>query len=270
MKKQKDPRYAADDLPKIKNPFGYLYRCFAKVFTYITFGIGTFIIVIFIFPLLHLFWRDKATFRKNGHYFISTVLHGVCNFMSILRVSTYEVSDLKALRELKSCVIVANHPSLLDVVYTFAFVRNANCIIRAGLRNSPVAGIVRPLYVANDDDFDTMVAECEKSLKSGENLIIFPEGTRTPRHGTNPYKKGAARIALKTGCNVQPLHIGGGDKYGLGKHDPFYKAHPTHRYHYKFTVLPQITMDKYKDLEPAIAAKHLTDDMRTIIESVND
>ena len=270
MSKKIDPKYAADDLPKVKNPFSYLYRTFAKIFVYIFFGLGTLLICLFIFPLLHLFWRDKATFRKNGHYFISCVLGFVCNVMSFLRVSTYEVSDLKALRNLHSCIIVANHPSLLDVIYTFALVRNADCIIRAGLRNSPVAGIVRPLYIANDNDFDVMVAACEKSLKSGDNLIIFPEGTRTPRHGINPYKKGAARIALRTGCNIQPLHIAGGDKYGLGKHDPWYKVHPTHRYHYKFTVLPQITMDKYKDLEPAIAAKHLSDDMRAVIESIND
>lgn len=269
-KKNIDPKYSADDLPKVKNPFMYLLRCIVKSLCFLFFGIGTFLIVLFCFPVLHLVWHDKATFKKKGRIFVAGVLNMFVNIMHFIRISRYEVPDIEKLRNLHSCVIVANHPSLLDVVYTFAFVRDADCIIRAGLKSSPVSGIVRPLYISNDGDFDEMVKDAKKSLDSGANLIIFPEGTRTPRHGTNPYKKGAARIALETGYPVQPLHIGGGDKYGLGKHEPFYKAHPTHAYLYKFTVLPQITMDKYEGLAPAIAAKRLTDDMRASIDSVQD
>lgn len=270
MKKEIDPKYSADDLPKIRNPFAYAWRCFRKFFCYIFFGIGTFLIVIFCFPILHLVWHNKATFKKNGRIFVAGVLNFFVQTMRVFRISRYEISDPETLKNLKSCIIVANHPSLLDVIYIFSFVRNADCIIRAGLKSSPVSGIVKPLYIPNDGDFDEMVKEAKKSLDNGSNLIIFPEGTRTPRHGTNPYKKGAARIALETGCTVQPIHIGGGDKYGLGKHDPFFAVHPTHSYFYKFTVLPQITMDKYKDLSPTIAAKHLTDDMRKEIDSVQD
>ena len=69
---------------------------------------------------------------------------------------------------------------------------------------------------------------------------------------------------------IQSCSYCSGDKYGLGKYDPFYKAHPTNAYLYKFTVLPQISMDKYKGLSPAIAAKRLTDDMRSSIDSVQD
>lgn len=270
MSKNLDPKYSPDDLPEITDPFAYMWRCFRKVFCYVFFGIGTFLIVVFCFPILHLIWRDKDTFKKNGRVFVAGILNFFVQTMRFVRISKYEISDIEAMKKLESCVIVANHPSLLDVIYTFAFVRNADCIIRAGLKSSPVSGIVKPLYIANDGDWDQMVADAKRSLDSGSNLIIFPEGTRTPRHGINPYKKGAARIALETGCNVQPLHIGGGDKYGLGKHDPFYKVHPTHSYLYRFTVLPQIKMDKYKGLSPTIAAKRLTDDMRELIDSVKD
>ena len=268
MKKQIDPKYAADDLPKIKNYFTYFLRVFLKLLCFAFFGIGTFIIVFFVFPILKLVWHNPQTFKHNGRIFISNIFTFFINFMHVLGVSKYKIDDREKLKNLSSCVIVLNHPSLIDVVYTFAFIHNADCIIKGGLKQSPVSGIVKPLYISNDGDFDDMVEKCKISLHSGSNLIIFPEGTRTPRHGTNPYKKGAARIALETGCNVQPIHIGGSDKYGLGKHDPVYKVHPTDTYYYEFTVLPQITMDKYKDLSPTVAAKHLTDDMRAAIESV--
>ena len=98
-------------------------------------------------------------------------------------------------------------------------------------------------------------------------MIIFPEGTRTPRHGTNQYKKGAARIALAAGANVQPLHIGGNDKYGLGKGESLLCVNHQERYKYEFTVLPQIPPSNYAGLNESIAAKRLTDDMRKAIEN---
>jgi len=131
-----------------------------------------------------------------------------------------------------------------------------------------MSGIVKNLYILNNEDFDALQSDCARTLKEGNNLIIFPEGTRTPRNATNPYKKGAARIALAAKANVQPIHIGGNDKYGLGKHDSFFKSNHTEKYFYDFKVLPQISMEKYESLPDSIAAKHLTDDMRAVIDSV--
>ena len=37
MAKQIDPKYAADDLPKVKNPFLYAYRTIAKLLVYLLF-----------------------------------------------------------------------------------------------------------------------------------------------------------------------------------------------------------------------------------------
>lgn len=272
MSKNIDPRYSHDDIEPIKNYPAYIFRCFRKLLCFLYFGVGTLIIIFVLFPILHLFFWTKKSFRKHGHCMISAILQHFLWLMKLLHVSKIEISkeDKQTLRNLKSTVIIANHPSMLDVLHMFSFVRNADCIVKADLKKSLVSGIVRRLYITNDNDFDVMVAKCKECMEDGSNLIIFPEGTRTPRHGTNPYKKGAARIALGTGFNVQPVHIGGNDKYGLGKHDNLLCMNHSGPYIYKFKVLPQITMDKYKDLNPTIAAKHLTEDMKEILESVQE
>mgnify|MGYP002861782976 FL=1 len=258
---------AQDDLPKITNYPAWLWRVIRKAFVVVFFGIGSVIIGLIVFPLLRLFIRDKKAFKKTGHVFISVVLDFYIHVMAWIRISTYKIDDLKTMRALKGCVIVANHPSLLDVIYILTFTRDADCIVKAGLKKSLVSAIVQALYITNNIDFETMQNECVESLHNGGNLIIFPEGTRTPRHGTNQYKKGAARIALAAGANVQPLHIGGNDKYGLGKGESLLLVNPKERYKYEFKVLPQISMEKYQGLSESIAAKHLTDDMRAVIES---
>lgn len=257
-----------NDLPPIKNYPAYSWRVARKIFVVAVFGLGSLINGLIVLPLLRLFIRNKLAYKRIGHKFISLSLDFYIHLMAACRVCSYKINDLKAMRALKGCVIVANHPSLLDVVYIFAFVRDANCIVKAGLKKSWVSAIVRSIYILNNTDFDSMQNECVQALHEGGNLIIFPEGTRTPRHGSNPYKKGAARIALAAGANVQPIHIGGNDKYGLGKGESMLCVNRQERYKYEFTVLPQITMEKYQGLGESIAAKRLTDDIREVILAV--
>ena len=115
-----------------------------------------------------------------------------------------------------------------------------------------------------------MCARCKELLELVCNVIIFPEGTRSPRHGRNSYKKGAARIALKTGANVQPVFIGGRDKYCLGKHDPWWSYNHVERLLYHFQLLSEIDVSQYKDLSEPIAAKHLTEKMEEVIRGAGD
>lgn len=267
MKQIPDPRYIPEDYPPIKNYVLYAWRVARKLFVTGFFMLGTGIIVTIVFPFIKLFSHDRERFRKAGHHFISLTLDTFVHFLQWFHVSLYKIDDLKAMRNLKGCVIVANHPSLLDVIYTFTFNRNSDCIVKADLNKGWVSGITKNLYISNNIDFDAMIEECVTCLKEGSNLIIFPEGTRSPYHGDpNPYKKGAARIALAAGANVQPMHIGGNIKYGLGKYEPMYWAPHDGPYRYEFQVLKQIDIHNYDGLAPTIAAKRLSDDMREIID----
>lgn len=47
------------------------------------------------------------------------------------------------------------------------------------------------------------------TVKNGENLVIFPEGTRSPKEHLNEGKSGAALIAAKAGVNIVPVGICG-------------------------------------------------------------
>lgn len=257
-----------NDLPPITNYPAWLWRVIRKLFVVLVFGVGSLFISIIVFPILRIFNRDKLSFRRAGHIFISLALDFYIHLMSLVRISTYTINDLKTLRNLRGCVIVSNHPSMLDVVYFLAFVRDTNCIVKAALKKSFLSAIVQNVFITNNTDFEIMQNDCVAALRQGGNLLIFPEGTRTPRHGTNQYKKGAARIALAAGANIQPVHVGGNDKYGLGKGESLLCVNHQERYKYVFTVLPQIDVSKYQGLSESIAAKRLTDDMRAVIESV--
>lgn len=264
-KKSVDPKYAHDDLPKVKNYLFYHYHCFMKLFSYLYFGLGAVILALLVFPWFRLFIWDKEQFGIKTRAFVSHTFRVFINLMRFFGVVRVKVEDKEMLRNLRGKIIVANHPSVLDFVFIMSMVPTATCIVRGNLVKSPLGGVIKSSYITNTTDFDEMCEECKKLLALGCNVIIFPEGTRTPRHGRNSYKKGAARIALKSGSDVQPIYIGGSDKYSLGKNDPWWSYNHVERLLYDFKVLEEIKIDQYENDSEPIAAKHLTEKMEEVI-----
>ena len=44
-------------------------------------------------------------------------------------------------------------------------------------------------------------------MAQGNWVIMFPEGTRTPRGGQGTYKSGGTRLAVETGAPVVPIAV---------------------------------------------------------------
>ncbi len=257
-------------LPKIKNIFSYTYYCISKICAIIFFGLGAVILAILVFPFIRLFTLGRKDFGIIARAYVSHTFRVFLKNLDICKTCMLKVEDKKAFRNIHSKVIIANHPSLLDFVYIMSLVPNSTCIVRGGLTHTPLRGVIKQAYITNTTDFDDVLVECKKLTDQGCNVIIFPEGTRSPRVGRNNYKKGAARIALYCGCDVQPMFIGGSDKYGLGKHDPLWSYNHVEKYLYDIKMLPVISVEQFKDLSEPIAAKHLTEEMEKVIRAAGD
>lgn len=269
-KKELDEKYNHKDMPKIENYLFNFCGCFMKIFAITVFGVGAVILAVFVFPFIRLFTLHRKDFGVVARAYVSHTFRVFLGFLNILHVSIRKVENEDDYRNIHSKIIIANHPSLLDFVYIMSLVPNSTCIVRGGLTKTPLRGVIKQAYITNTTTFEDMCVECKKLTDMGCNVIIFPEGTRTPRHGKNNYKKGAARIALYCGCDVQPIFIGGSDKYGLGKHDPLWSYNHVEPYLYDLKKLPVISIDEYKDLSEPIAAKRLTDKMEQVLNSAGD
>ncbi|MCR5253917.1 MAG: 1-acyl-sn-glycerol-3-phosphate acyltransferase [Treponema sp.] len=269
MTPEEKAKYSREGLPKIKNIFTYSFNVLLKIIFLIYFGVGAMILAIVVFPFLRLY-AIKKDFGVVARAYVSRTFRDFLKQLSILGGSKVVVQDREYFKNIHGKVIVANHPSLLDFVYIMSLVPNSNCIVRGGLTKTPLAGVIKQAYITNTTEFDDLCKLCKETIDKGNNVIIFPEGTRSPRHGKNNYKKGAARIALYSNANVLPLFIGGTDKYGLGKKDPLFSYNPVERYVYDIQVLPEIDISEYKDLSEPIAAKHVTEKMESLIRAAGD
>ena len=258
------------ELPQVSNRPLYAYRVFAKWLSFFAFGFCTLVLVTFIFPAMRLFLHPREKFTKYGRRFVSFSMRGYVSFMHFLKALDLKTGNREAFRNLSSKIIVANHPSLLDIIMLLSLVPNADCIVNTRLnRNIIVRGVIRQLYILNSLNFEDLLKACNDSLNQGNCLIIFPEGTRTPRHGKITLKKGAARIALASGCGIVPLHIGGTDKYGLGKKDPWTAFNPAERYVYQIDMEKEINPENYMTLHLPAAVRTLTKDLYSVLFRTN-
>ena len=201
--------------------------------------------------------------RKFNHrYFkifvkLATILGGI----------SLSVENKGALTELRSKVVIANHPSLFDVVILFSLIPNADCIVKGELiQNKFISLIIKNLYIPNNIPFEDQLEHAKKSMEEGNNLIIFPEGTRSKPGEPWEFKKGAARFALYSKNDVIPIFFGGNEKIGLRKHDKLLQFHPTERYKYILKVLPSISIKEFEDMPMTKSATKLTHKMKEILE----
>jgi len=103
-------------------------------------------------------------------------------------------------------LIIANHPTLLDVVVLISRLPQADCIVKRELWNHVFLGaIVRSAGYISNDDGPELTEAAMRRLEAGRKVIIFPEGTRSLPEGLRPFTKGFAHIAVRSHCLLWPV-----------------------------------------------------------------
>ena len=109
-------------------------------------------------------------------------------------------------------IIVANHPTLIDVVFLLGIIPGASTVVKASLLKNPFtkAPIRASGYISNDVGPDALEVFREE-LDEGSSFLIFPEGTRTPINlapGEYPkIHRGVAALAIQTQKPLTPVRI---------------------------------------------------------------
>jgi len=127
-----------------------------------------------------------------------------CKFGAI-RLDT---KDLEKLRDIRGQIVVANHPGLLDAVILLSYVPRGVCIMRSDLRRDLTLRALSRLagYISNDKG-TALIREGIAHLRKGDNIVVFPEGTRTQGKGIGSFKSGFALMAIRASAPVQSVLV---------------------------------------------------------------
>lgn len=249
--------------------FKKIIRSVFAAFCFSTFGIGALSIGCVVFVLIRLFVRNPEKRRAAFSYTVHAswiFFVGLMSFCGLIRVHISSV-DRKKLKSLRGVIVVANHPSLIDVVIVVSLVRQPICLVKSSLSaNFFMRPIISNVYVNNDISYPDLLAQSAASLAAGHNLVIFPEGTRTRPGVDMRLQNGASRLALDTNADIIPVRIDQSERI-LGKGQPWYSVGSrcvTYRLSVKRTIRPKPFCCNGKP--GGVNARHLTAELKKSIE----
>lgn len=159
----------------------------------------------------------------------------------------------------RAYIIVSNHKSMMDVVpAAVATDRPVHFIAKKELWDSKFgkwfAVKCECIPVSRDGNDVRAMMQAMKYLKNGENVCIFPEGTRNKSEEIFlPFKSGAAALAIKTKTPIIPMI-----QYRK-KVKPFRKAHILYGEPFEFTEYygKKLTPEEIEECDEALRQRML-------------
>ena len=227
------------------------------------FGLGGLLIGSAVFPIFLLIYKSK----KQRKMFVNTIHYSWRLFvwiMCVLRLIQVKCPGYKKLKSLRGTIVIANHPSLIDVVILVSKIPNSVCVVKESLfRNIFVRKVIGKTYMSNTMNPDEFIANGADILSNGYNIIIFPEGTRTIPNKVVHLHRGFAYLHLATGADILPIKITN-DPQILGKMQKWWDI-GTKPSVYNIIVNPTICFDKKNTQTKRAAAIKITEQAKNIL-----
>ncbi len=238
---------------------GRIWRLLATGLVFVVFGLGAVVISTTVFPLLRLSTTDANRARLRIQRAMQLTFKAYVGLMHALGLFTYEVRDVERLW-VSGQLVIANHPTLIDVVFLVSLMPKVDCIVKQGLWRNPFLRwpVTWASYIPNTTG-ESLVVDCAATLRRGNSLLVFPEGTRSMPGQPLHMQRGAAHIALLSGAPILPVTIVVSEPT-LTKGYPWYRV-PRSRPHFCIKVGEPWSPSVYNPASQtgALAARQLTD-----------
>ncbi|WP_421082038.1 lysophospholipid acyltransferase family protein [Serratia fonticola] len=246
----------------MSGPFARLnwaWRLMMTGFCFVLFGVGGLLLSLVWFNLLLVLQRDIAKRRRVARRSIAASFRLFLSIAKTLGVLDYRIKGIDILRQERGCLVVANHPTLIDYVLLASVMPETDCLVKSALLHNPfVNGVIRAADYLVNSQADTLLPACQQRLAQGDTILIFPEGTRT-RPGENmTLQRGAANIAVRCRRDVRiaVIHC---SEHLLDKQSRWYDV-PPRKPLFQVDVRERVQIEHFFDAEsqqPALAARQL-------------
>ncbi len=236
----------------MNKPFNYYWRLLATGLSFSAFGLGGIFLRTLVFPVLGLLAADQRQRILWSQGCVQTSFYIFIGLMHRIGVMTYEIDGLEKLNR-QGQLIIANHPTLIDIVFLISRIPIANCIVKEKLWHNPFikGAVINAGYISNGDP-EKMIRESVACLKAGGTMIIFPEGTRSVPDAQYKFQRSAAHIALQANAVVTPVTLSCTPST-LTKAEKWYQI-PKRRFHLAMQVDDDIVLDNFLAIEPKTIA----------------
>jgi len=214
----------------------------------------------------HLLWvnRHAAIWPRERYdqvvYRISTRW---ARMVARITGARFHVSGLHNIPNDRFVLFVSNHQSDLDIIICMSFLPGPKGFVaKVEMLKVPLLRSwmkhMRCVFMDRKDMKQSLkvILEGIEILKSGHNMVVFPEGTRSKSPKMLEFKAGAFKLATKSKVDIVPVSISGSYKIFEANH---YRIKPADVY---ITIHPPLHTAALNAEESAM----LPDTVRGIIE----
>ncbi|EOT5500587.1 lysophospholipid acyltransferase family protein [Citrobacter koseri] len=237
----------------------WAWRLVMTGFCFALFGIGGLLLSVVWFNLLLLLVWNPVRRRRLARHSIAASFRAFLTVAKTLGVLDYRIEGSDVLRQEKGCLVVANHPTLIDYVLLASVMPETDCLVKSALLKNPfVSGVIRAADYLINSQADALLPACQQRLDQGDTILIFPEGTRTRPGEKMTLQRGAANIAVRCGSDLRVVTIHCSEHL-LDKQSKWYDVPPAKPL-FTVEVRERIAIDPFNDAnlqEPALAARQL-------------
>ena len=199
-------------------------RSLAIVYSFAFFGIGSFILGNVIFCWIRLTCKDSGVRLEKYSDCIFFTWKFFISMVERLKIFKVNVKDIERIRGIKNSVIVASHPSFVDVVILMSIIPRTTCYVAEKLtRNPMMKNVVGAFFLPAGQPLGVFEKDAKAILDKGYNILIFPTGTRHKRNEHPKVRKGASLIAIDSKRDIYPVKVTTSEDF-LQTNQPFYKA----------------------------------------------
>lgn len=243
----------------------YLWRLLMTGLSFVLFGIGAVVVGVVLLPLVRIVPSSRDRKRTRARAVMRSALRLFVGVMHRLGLMTYEFRGRERLGR-PGQLILANHPSLIDVVFLLAFVPDAGCVVKGGLWGNPLTrgAVTLAEFIRNDSTAD-MISTAASALRAGQPLIFFPEGTRTRPRQPMVFHRSGANIALRGAASVTPVYIRV-EPTTLTKAEPWYRI-PARRPRFTLVVGDDVEIQAWRAAPLPLASRELNERLQAQFEA---
>lgn len=186
---------------------------------------------LFIVPM-SMRARERIT-RRIIHYLCA----GLVAYLRFFKLLKVDFGGLHQLRQRRGVIIAANHPTYIDAILMMSQLPDVFCLMKARLHRNPlIAVLVRSAGYEDNADANQLVENCAGRLRRGENLLVFPEGTRTTTPPVGRLKRGFALMAMRAAAPILTVLAAASNGPYLRKGQPFFAFPPSFPIEYHFSA----------------------------------
>ena len=192
----------------VVNRLDRAWRLVGTGLSFTFFGIGGFLLGAVLCAILRLIIHDPARYAQVVRRLVSAAFRVFVWFMATVGVLRWRVEGMPARAMADGCLVVANHPSLIDIVFLIGLFDGADCVVKADVLRNPAFGLLTRAadYVSNDDA-GVFLEQSIARLQAGRTVVIFPEGTRTVPGRPLAFSTAAGAILARSGAAAIPVII---------------------------------------------------------------